>query len=137
MKISATNMRKKDGSKLVNGYKLTLQKTEVDRLGMGEGTELVPRYEDGQIILIEANRIICDYASVEKLWCYKYRKVADNQYNKVYIRFKMPTEVAEEIIQYGNGVNRAIPLYMLETDKNGKTSIIWKDKKYPQDPDEL
>lgn len=124
MKITATNMRKKDGSKLINGYKLTLQKTEVERIGMGEGTELVPRYEDGQIILIEANRLICNYASVEKLWCYTYKKIAQNQYNKEIITYKMPTEIAEEILNvYGAG--GILPKFRIKGE-----NLIWKNKEY-------
>lgn len=124
MKISTTNLRKKDGAKLINGYKVALQKTEIDRLGMGENTELFPKYEDGKITLIEVERIILDYASIGKLWCYTYKKIAKNQYNKEFVIFKMPTDIAEEIIEtYEAG--SILPRY----NQKGK-NLIWKDKEY-------
>lgn len=124
MKISTTNLRKKDGAKLVNGYKIALQKTEIDRIGMGENTELFPRYEDGKITLIEVGRIILDYASIGKLWCYTYKKIAQNQYNKEIIIYKMPTEIAEEIIEtYKAG--SILPRFN-QKDEN----LIWNCKEY-------
>lgn len=124
MKISTTNMRKKDGAKLVNGYKIALQKTEIERIGMGENTELFPRYEDGKITLIEVGRIILDYASIGKLWCYTYKKIAKNQYNKEIITYKMPTEIAEEIIEtYKAG--SILPKF----NQKGE-NLIWNGKEY-------
>lgn len=124
MKISTTNLRKKDGAKLVNGYKIALQKTEIDRIGMGENTELFPRYEDGKITLIEVGRIILDYASVGKLWCYTYKKIGQNQYNKEIVIFKMPTEIAEEIIEtYKAGS------ILSRINQKGE-NLIWKYKEY-------
>lgn len=124
MKISTTNLRKKDGAKLVNGYKIALQKTEIDRIGMGENTELFPKYEDGKITLIEVGRIILDYASIGKLWCYTYKKIAQNQYNKEIVTFKMPTNIAEEIIKtYKAG--SILPRYN-QKDEN----LIWNGKEY-------
>ena len=124
MKISTTNLRKKDGAKLVNGYKIALQKTEIDRIGMGENTELFPRYEDGKITLIEVGRIILDYASIGKLWCYTYKKIAQNQYNKEIVIFKMPTNIAEEIIKtYKAG--SILPRF----NQKGE-NLIWDDKEY-------
>ena len=46
MKISTTNLRRKDGTKLVNGYKISLQKSEVESIGMHDGTELVPFFDE-------------------------------------------------------------------------------------------
>jgi len=124
MKISTTNLRKKDGAKLVNGYKIALQKTEVDRIGMGENTELFPKYEDGKITLIEVGRIILNYASIGKLWCYTYKKIAKNQYNKEIITYKMPTEIAEEIIEtYKAG--SILPRF----NQKGE-NLIWNGKEY-------
>ena len=124
MKISTTNLRKKDGAKLVNGYKIALQKTEIDRIGMGENTELFPRYEDGKITLIEVGRIILDYASADKLWCYTYKKIAQNQYNKEFVIFKMPTEIAEQILNVyeAGGI---LPKFRIKGE-----NLIWKDKEY-------
>lgn len=124
MKISTTNLRKKDGAKLVNGYKIALQKTEIDRIGMGENTELFPKYEDGKITLIEVGRIILNYASIGRLWCYTYKKTSKNQYNKEIVIFKMPTEIAEEIIKtYEAG--SILPRY----NQKGE-NLIWKDQEY-------
>lgn len=124
MKISTTNLRKKDGAKLVNGYKIALQKTEIDRIGMGENTELFPRYEDGIITLIEVGRIILDFASIGKLWCYTYKKIAQNQYNRETIIYKMPTKIAEEIIEtYKTG---SILPRINQKDEN----LIWNGKEY-------
>lgn len=124
MKISTTNLRKKDGAKLVNGYKIALQKTEIDRIGMGENTELFPTYEDGKITLIEVGRIILDYASLEKLWCYTYKKIGQNQYKKEFVKFKMPTEIAEKILSvYGAG--GILPKFRI----NGK-KLIWLGEEY-------
>lgn len=60
MKITSTNLHRKDGSRIINGYKIALQKSEVENIGMHDGTELVPSYEDGKIILIEAERLFFD-----------------------------------------------------------------------------
>lgn len=124
MKISTTNLRKKDGAKLVNGYKIALQKAEIDRIGMGENTELFPRYEDGKITLIEVGRIILNYASIGKLWCYTYKKIGQNQYYKEMITYKMPREIAEEILSVyeAGGI---IPKFRL----NGE-NLIWNSKEY-------
>ena len=60
MRITSTNLHRKDGSRIINGYKIALQKSEVEKIGMHDGTELVPSYEDGKIILIEAERLFFD-----------------------------------------------------------------------------
>ena len=60
MRITSTNLHRKDGSRIVNGYKIALQKSEVEKIGMHDGTELVPTYKDGEIILIEAERLFVD-----------------------------------------------------------------------------
>lgn len=124
MKISTTNVRKKDGAKLVNGYKIALQKTEVDRIGMGENTELFPKYEDGKITLIEVGRTILDYASIGKLWCYTYKKIAQNQYNKEIVVYNMPAEKAQEILNVyeAGGI---LPKFRIKGE-----NLVWNGKEY-------
>lgn len=91
---------------------------------MGENTELFPKYEDGKITLIEVGRTILDYASIGKLWCYTYKKIAQNQYNKEIVIFKMPTNIAEEIIKtYKTG--SILPRFN-QKDEN----LIWNGKEY-------
>lgn len=96
MKISTTNMRRKDGSKLVNGYKITLQKSEVEKIGMDETTELVPIFEDGKITLIEAYRYI--FARIEpnnKVILYLYQKLAENVYKPKYYSLHLSEDDAK------------------------------------------
>lgn len=130
MKISTTNMRKKDGSKLVNGYKIALQKSEVERIGMGEYTDLVPFYEDGKITLLEVGRIFVSYYYKGQLYCWCYRKIKDNLYEKdnyVFITDEAGIEIAKEF------ENKPLPEDMLETSKrSGNLILCWKGKKYPQ-----
>lgn len=131
MKISTTNMRKKDGSKLINGYKIALQKSEVERIGMGEYTDLVPFYEDGKITLLEVGRIFVGHYYKGKLWCWCYRKIKDNLYDKdnyVFITGEAGQEISDKL--YGE----PLPEDMLETSKrSGNLVLCWKGKKYPKD----
>lgn len=133
MRISATNVRKKDGTKLVNGYKIALQKSVVEATGFHEGTELVPKFEDGRITLTETNRFIAERQTPGKLWCYSYTKIADNLYDTIHYVFKVPAKEAEEILEIWK--DKILPRSMVTTSKrSGNMVLIWKEKNYEQDP---
>lgn len=51
MKLIPTKVTLADGSKLINGYKVTFAKTEIERIGLKAGDELKPKYEKGKITL--------------------------------------------------------------------------------------
>lgn len=133
MKITATNIRKKDGTKLVNGYKLALQKSAVESIGLHEGSELVPKFEDGRITLTQTNRFIADFYTDGELWCYTYTKIGDNLYDKNRYVFNITTKEAGEILaQYEDKI---MPNSMFEiSEKTGNFVLIWKHKKYDQNP---
>lgn len=132
MKISTTNVRKKDGTKLVNGYKICLKKSEVERNGMSELTDLVPTFQDGRIILTEVGRIFVDYHHKGELWCWSYRKAGDNLYDKDTFVFKTGEQAGKEIEKAFK--DNPLPEDMLElSNRSGNLMIIWDGKKYPRD----
>ena len=131
MKITATNVRKKDGTKLINGYKIALQKSVVEATGLYQGAELVPKFEDGRITLTETNRFIPERYEVGKLWCYTYTKIADNLYDTHHYVFKVPPKEAGEIIKRWK--EKVLPREMTTTDKDKNMILIYKEKSYPQD----
>lgn len=51
MKLIPTNVYKADGSKLINGYKITLAKTEVEKAGFQAGDEFQAEFKKDRIIL--------------------------------------------------------------------------------------
>ena len=130
MKISTTNVRKKDGTKLVNGYKICLQKSEVESIGMNEETELVPIYEQGKITLIEVGRTWAEYEHDGQLWCKAYKKLGNNCYSFDTYVFKTGSEVGKEIAKKFK--NEPLPGVFFETSKSGNLVLIWKGKKYPR-----
>lgn len=51
MKLQPTNVYRADGTRLINGYKVTLSKIECEKNGFQGGDELIPTYKKGKIIL--------------------------------------------------------------------------------------
>ena len=51
MKLIPTKVTLADGSKLINGYKVTFAKSEIERIGLKGGDELTPTYEKNTITL--------------------------------------------------------------------------------------
>lgn len=51
MKLIATKVSLANGGKLVNGYRVMLTKSEVEKAGFKEGDELVATYSQDKIIL--------------------------------------------------------------------------------------
>lgn len=51
MKLIPTKVTLADGRKLINGYKVTLTKSQVEKIGLKSGDELVATYEKDKIIL--------------------------------------------------------------------------------------
>lgn len=114
MKISTTNVRKADGTKLINGYKISLQKTAVEKNGMDENTELCPIFEDGKITLVEVERLFVEMAhetlhDYSILICYLYRKIAPNTYQKILYSFPMNPVIAKMAEKEYRG--KALPTY--------------------------
>lgn len=51
MRLQATNVTLATGKKLINGYKVTLSKLEVEKAGFKAGDELQAEYKKDRIIL--------------------------------------------------------------------------------------
>lgn len=51
MKLIATKTTLADGRKIINAYKVTLTKSEVERIGLKAGDELKAKYEKNKITL--------------------------------------------------------------------------------------
>lgn len=51
MRLQATNVTLATGKKLINGYKVTLAKTEVEKAGFKAGDEFKAEYKKDHIIL--------------------------------------------------------------------------------------
>ena len=51
MKLIPTKVTLADGSKLINGYKVTLKKSEIEKAGFKSGDELKATYEKDVITL--------------------------------------------------------------------------------------
>lgn len=54
MKLIANKVYLASGEKLINAYKVTLAKTEVEKLGFKEGDELIAEYKEDRIIIKRA-----------------------------------------------------------------------------------
>ena len=52
-KLSPICEYRKDGSRNIKGYRVSLQKTECDKHGFDENSEFVIEYHDNKIILIK------------------------------------------------------------------------------------
>lgn len=128
MKISTTNVRKKDGTKLVNGYKIALKKSDIDRINMHEGTELVPTFEDGIITLKEVGRFFPECQTENFLICICYRKLSENLYTDDVYSFNTGSETAEDILDAFH--NRPLPADMITRNQKGEAELNWHGKKY-------
>lgn len=51
MKLQPTSVYKADGTRLINGYKVTLSKVEMEKAGFKGGDELMATYKPNKIIL--------------------------------------------------------------------------------------
>lgn len=53
MKLLPTKVTLADGSKLINGYKVTLSKVECEKYGFKAGDILEAKFERGKIVLVK------------------------------------------------------------------------------------
>ena len=51
MKLLPTYVYKKDGSRIINSYRIALAKTECGKIGLKAGDELKAEFRDKEIIL--------------------------------------------------------------------------------------
>lgn len=54
MKLTPTYAYLKNGKRIINGYKVTLTKSEVEKIGLRAGDELQATYEKERIVLKKA-----------------------------------------------------------------------------------
>ena len=64
MKLTPTYAYLKNGKRIINGYKVTLTKSEVEKIGLRAGDELQATYEKERIVLKKAKWLLWENQTI-------------------------------------------------------------------------